>query len=209
MDKNDSRIDLDSIQLLIPRARQGDDEARNEICQQVQQYLEMMAVKQLDQSLQRKVNPSDVVQLTMARMINGIEDFQGNSNAEFYGWLNQILKNEVKTSRRDLHRAKRDIGRERELTDEGGNLVKPDFADPNLTPSSEAIRAEKLDQFSRVLSRLPADYAQVIELRSLQEMTFKEVAKEMNKSYDAVTKLWYRAVVKLQEELDRLDESFT
>jgi RNA polymerase sigma-70 factor (subfamily 1) len=200
-------IDLESINSLVPRARSGDDDARNEICQQVQQYLQMMAVKQLDQNMQRKMNPSDVVQMTMTRMINGIDDFRGSSNAEFYGWLNQILRNEIKTSRRDLHRGKRDISRERELSDKSGNRPRPAITDPNLTPSSEAIKSEKLEQFGRALEKLPPDYAEVIQLRSLEELTFKEVAEKMGKSYNAVTKLWYRAVVKFQEELDRLDDS--
>ena len=81
--------------------------------------------------------------------------------------------------------------------------------DPNLTPGSEAIRAEKLIQFHRVLENLPPDYAQVIRLRSLEEQSFKEVSESMGKSYDAVSKLWYRAIVRFQEELEKLDDSMS
>ena len=43
--------------------------------------------------------------------------------------------------------------------------------------------------------------------RSLERMSFKDVAKQLNRSFDSVTKLWYRAILKLQQELDTGDES--
>lgn len=196
-------LSLQSINQLVPRVRAGDDEARNEICQQVQDYLRLMAAKQIGPDLQRKLNPSDLVQVTMTRMINGIDEFRGTTDAEFYGWLNQILHNETHSTRRNLHRQKRDIKRERELADSSQNQPRAQLADPNLTPSSEAIQAEKLAHFHQALAQLSADQAQVIELRSLQELPFQQVAEIMGRSYDATAKLWSRAVVRLQEELER------
>ena len=104
MNVNPEKLDFESISLLMPRAKTGDDLAQNEICRQVRDYLTMMAERELDPTLRRKVNPSDVVQMTMARMIGGIDDFRGKSSREFYGWLNQILKNEVRATRRNLQR---------------------------------------------------------------------------------------------------------
>ena len=196
-----------SISRLVPLAKNGDGAAHNEICKQVQSYLHVMADRQLDAGLRRKMNPSDIVQMAMTRMYNGLNDFRGQSRPEFYAWLNQILRNEINTTRRDLRRAKRDVGREKEITEEDGNYGGPMMTDPNLTPSSQAIQAEKLRQFNTALQTLPPDYATVIQLRSLDELPFKEVAVKMNKSYDAVTKLWYRAIVKLQDELDRMNDS--
>lgn len=201
------QLDLKTISLLVPKARDGDEDARNEVCRRVQDYLQAMAEKKLDHSLRRRVNAADMVQQTMTRMINGFDGFRGASSAEFYGWLNRILENEINATRRNLQRGKRDIRREQELAEKSGVVRGPVPADPNLTPGSEAIKEEKLRQFHQVLDRLPVDYCQVIRLRSLQEMSFKEVAMAMDKSYDSVSKLWYRAIVRFQEELEKLDDT--
>ncbi len=209
MDKSQPpEVDLASISQLVTAARTGDATAHSEICRQVQPQLNRMANQQLDQQLRRKLNPSDIVQATMARMVQGFEDFRGTSSAEFYGWLNTILRNEVHTTRRNLQRDRRDIRREQEpnlSTDYAAGTV----ADNQQTPEQAVQRNETLTRFRQVIQRLPDDYAEVIELRSIQELTFAEVAARMNRSEDAASKLWGRALVKLQQELARVDDSFS
>lgn len=187
--------------MLMPKAKVGDDAARNEICRQVVDYLQLMAERELDAGLRRKLNPSDVVQQAMARMIGGIEDFRGRSSREFYGWLNKILRNEIKSCRRNLHRAKRDVRRENEINSR--IQQKPESNDPLLTPSSEAIRKETIDKFESVLSTLSENYSTVIRLRNIDELTFREIAQRMGKTEASVTNLWYRAIVRFQEEFSR------
>jgi RNA polymerase sigma-70 factor, ECF subfamily len=213
-DQASDSIDLGTVSRLIPRAREGDADARSEICRQVQHHLDEMADRNLDARLRSKLSPSDIVQQTLTRMITGFGDFRGASSSEFYGWLNSILKNEIRTSRRDLTRLRRDVRRELSL-DQHQPADQPqtrerthfDAADDLLTPASEALRQEQLERFQRVLARLPADYATVISLRSLEQLPFSEVAARMNRTVDAVTKLFGRALVKFNEELTGLDES--
>ena len=205
MNSKPENLDFESISMLMPKAKTGDDLAQNEICRQVRNYLLMMAERELDPAIRRKVNPSDVVQMTMTRMIGGIDDFRGKSSREFYGWLNQILRNEIRATRRNLQRDKRDIRRENEMLDRSG-IRKPEKPDPLLTPSSEAIRKETIEKFERILTLLPDDYATVIRLRSLDELPFKDVAEKMERTTASVTNLWYRAIVKFQEEFSKLED---
>lgn len=162
----------------------------------------MMATQHLDPNLKRKLNPSDIVQQTIARMINGFENFRGDSSREFYGWLTTILINEIHVTRRDLHREKRDIKREIELGSQDGNAVVPVATDPELTPSSQAIRAERKLVLDAIMQKLPSDMAQVIRLKTLEGMPVQQVADAMGKSYDATYKLWKRAIVRFQAELN-------
>lgn len=198
-------IDLATISQLVTAARTGDAAAHSEICRQVQGPLNRLADQQLDQQLRRKLNPSDIVQATLTRMVHGFDDFRGSSSAEFYGWLNTILRNEVHTTRRDLQRDRRDVRREREPSD-GTSTNQP--ADSE-SPYTHVQRNETLTRFRKVIKQLPPDYAQVIELRSIQELPFAEVAAQMDRSEDAVSKLWGRALVKLQQELAKVDDSFS
>lgn len=200
-----SDVDLATISELVNAARTGNAAAHSEICRQVQEPLNRMADQQLDQQLRRKLNPSDIVQATLTRMVQGFDDFRGSSTAEFYGWLNTILRNEVRTTRRDLQRDRRDVRREQEAPDN----TSPRQASQQEPPDDLVQRNETLTRFRHIIQQLPPDYAQVIELRSIQELPFAEVAERMDRSVDAVSKLWGRALVSLQQELAKVDDSFS
>ena len=200
-----SELDIASISQLIQAAREGDAAAHNEICRQVQSQLNRMAAKQLDAKLRRKLNPSDIVQATMARMVHAFGDFRGKSSSEFYGWLNSILKNEVYSTRRNFGRQRRDINKEIEPSSVA--VVLEDKSAES--PEQRLRKREKLAQFQRVIKKLSEDHAKVIELRSIQELSFEEVAKQMDRSVNAVSKLWNRALISLQQELLKIDDSFT
>ncbi|MEL6894936.1 MAG: sigma-70 family RNA polymerase sigma factor [Planctomycetota bacterium] len=193
-------LDLATISKLIVAAKVGDSDAHSEICRHVQPQLNRMADQQLDGNLRRKLNPSDIVQATLARMVQGFDDFRGSSSQEFYGWLNSILRNEVNSTRRDYGRDRRDIRREIDI-DDGPSASDPANEDD---PHDVVVRRETLETFHAVLSRLPTDYATVIQLRSIEELPFGQVAERMDRSVAAVSKLWARALVKLQQELAAL-----
>jgi len=205
-DHSRSHIDVEPIRALMPDARRGDQTAREQICRQVQDYLTYAASRNLDDRLSAKLNPSDIVQLTLTRMIQGFDNFRGETTAEFYGWLNTILHNEINSVRRDLKRECRDVRREQSFAHDAEWTAAPS-KNAAQTPSGEAMLVEKIDRLHQVMLKLPADYAEVIRLRSLDELTFQQVAEQMGKTLHSVTKLWYRAIVRLQEELEQLDES--
>ncbi|MGI9518770.1 MAG: sigma-70 family RNA polymerase sigma factor [Pirellulaceae bacterium] len=202
-----SNIDLESISVLIPQSREGDVEARNQLLAQIQDYLDLMAQRHMDKSLQQKVGPSDIVQQTLTQVIENFDDFRGTTAAEFRGWLKVIVVNEMAKMRRTYRAGKRDIGREQHL-DGQRSAVKRAItpADNHLTPSSEAIAAEQIENFHDILEQLPHDYAQVIRLRSIQRLPFRDIAEQMDRSHDSVTKLWYRAVLKFEEKLRQLGD---
>ena len=58
---------------------------------------------------------------------------------------------------------------------------------------------------AQALGNLPADYAQVIELRNWELLTFPQIAAKMDRSDEAVRKLWVRAIQRLQLELKQMD----
>jgi RNA polymerase sigma-70 factor (ECF subfamily) len=195
-------VDYESISILIPKSRDGDSAAQSQLFQQIQDYLELMAAKYMDKSLQQKLGPSDIVQQTMTQVIENFDKFRGGTAAEFRGWLKTIVINEMGKLRRNFRTDKRDVGREKRLdaaVASSGEGFAP--TDMNRTPSSEAIAAEQIESFYHVLDQLPEDYAQIIRLRSIEQMPFREIAVAMNRSQDSVTKLWYRAVLKFEEKL--------
>jgi RNA polymerase sigma-70 factor (ECF subfamily) len=199
MDQNN--LDLESLSILVPLAKDGNKDAQNQILKQVQDVLTKLARQQFQADLRQRQNPSDVVQLTLTRMINGFDDFRGTTENELYAWMKTILKNELHVARRHQQQAKRDARRDRKQTDNSDAPAYIGGVDPELTPSSEAINKEKVQLLRNAMSRLSPEFQQVIQLRSLEEKPFQEIAEIMNKSYDAVAKIWQRAVVQLENEL--------
>jgi RNA polymerase sigma-70 factor (ECF subfamily) len=204
---NSSKLELDTVRILISRVRDGDESARGDLAIQVQSYLSMMADRNLNDQVRGNVGPSDVVQLTLMKMVDGIDNFRGNSTPEFYGWLNGIVKNEARKVSRDLTRKKRDIRRQQSIDDqEKGSRGFGGIQAHEVTPQSSALAKERIELFHLALSRLSDDYATVIRLRNLEQLSFNDIAVKMNRTVNAVSKIWHRAILKFEQELELLNE---
>ncbi len=73
------------------------------------------------------------------------------------------------------------------------------------TPSWHVIAREEADALEEAIARLPADYGRIIHLVHRENLSFAEAAQAMNRSADAVRRLWGRAVELLADELDATD----
>ena len=78
-------------------------------------YLRMLARTQMRRAYQAKIGASDMVQQAMLQAVQGLDGFRGKTEAEFRGWLRQILARHLCHLDRDLHRDKRDIRREQSM----------------------------------------------------------------------------------------------
>jgi DNA-directed RNA polymerase specialized sigma24 family protein len=57
------------------------------------------------------------------------------------------------------------------------------------------------------LERLPPDYLQVIQWRQWDELPFTEIARRLERSVDAARMLWWRAIERLQKEMNPPEQS--
>src|ERR1051326_3477933 len=83
--------------------------------EQYRDYLRLLARLQLDERLQSKLDPSDVVQETLLKAHAKKEQFRGQTDAEMAGWLRQILANTIAESARKYRAGARDVRREQSL----------------------------------------------------------------------------------------------
>ena len=78
-------------------------------------YLRLLAGLQISRRLRAKLDPSDLVQLTLLKAYQARAQFRGRTQAQLAAWLRQILARTLADAVRDLHRDKRDLDRERSL----------------------------------------------------------------------------------------------
>ncbi|MFO1008372.1 MAG: sigma-70 family RNA polymerase sigma factor [Planctomycetaceae bacterium] len=162
-------------------------------------YLLAIATQELGLHLSAKCGESDLVQDTFLNATRDLRHFSGRTPDEFRSWLRSILKHSLLNFRRRyLDTAKRETGREVPL----GSAFETACVDGKIpSPSRVVMQAELLSSLQAAMLSLPPSYQQVIKLRSMQQLPFDRIARQLNISAEASRKLWCRAVEALQTEL--------
>jgi RNA polymerase sigma-70 factor (ECF subfamily) len=188
----------------LAQAQAGSREALGQALEACRNYLLLVADRELSPDLKAKGGASDLVQETFIEAQKDFARFQGKSDAEFLAWLRCLLQHRLANfARRYRKTKKRGLDREVPLPADDSSWSGPDNLPDNApTPSREAMARERVEALERVLARLPADYRQVIGLRYQDELSFEEIGKIMERSADAVRKLWWRALGRLRDELE-------
>lgn len=190
------------IERLLPVVRTGSSDALGAVLEAYRGYLLAIASDKLDPALLAKGGASDIVQETFLEAHRDFVRFHGQTGTELRAWLVQLLLNNLANfSRQYKATRKRQVAREVELP---GNPSSADggMGDGSTTPSVALMAQERAAEVDRILARLPADYQQVITLRNQEDRPFAEIAALMDRSENAVRRLWLRAVERIRQELD-------
>ena len=192
----------DEVARWLVEARGGAADSLGQALEACRGYLLTIAQQELDPELRAKGGASDLVQETFLKAHRHFVHFQGTAEDELLAWLRRLLLNNLADFRRLYHETqKRQAGREIALPIGDGSRPRgggPVAKDPS--PSAEAMAREQAEAVQRTLDRLPDDYRRVLVWRHQEERSFEEIARLMNRSINAVRKLWARAVQRLQEE---------
>jgi RNA polymerase sigma-70 factor (ECF subfamily) len=193
---------------LIRAAQGGSADALGRLLEACRAYLLLIANEGLDPDLQAKGGASDLIQDTFLEAQHGFAQFQGRTQRELLNWLRGILRHNLADFRRRFRdRAARQTGLEQPLAaPEHAALVQQLIADTSR-PEEKAASAEEAAAVRLALARLPEDYRRVISLRHEQGRAFADIALDMDRSAEAVRKLWFRAIERLRKELKAADES--
>jgi RNA polymerase sigma-70 factor (ECF subfamily) len=188
---------------LLEAARHGHPEAFGRLFETFRRHLLLVAHRELPHTLRGKIGPSDVVQETAVDAHKNFPGFRGSTAEECFAWLRSILRNNVVDAvRRYETSQKRAAGREISLASDDGRRQGAMLELPHGLPDGSAIRREDAVVLATVMARLSYDHRTVLQLRYWEGLSFPEIGTRLGRSPDAVRKLWYRAVERLQLELD-------
>ena len=79
------------------------------------------------------------------------------------------------------------------LKDDDGESVSIDVQDKNLDPQEEAIKSQKIDLVQMFVTKLPAKYQRLVRLRYFQELSYEEIARELEAPLGTVKAQLHRA----------------
>ncbi len=79
------------------------------------------------------------------------------------------------------------------FTDDGGESVNIDVLDNERQPDEEAINTQKIELVQMFVTKLPPKYQRLVRLRYFDELSYEEIAKELEAPLGTVKAQLHRA----------------
>ncbi|MFL0684737.1 MAG: RNA polymerase sigma factor [Algoriphagus aquaeductus] len=134
----------------------------------------------------------DAEDLTMeafAKAFRNLERFK--KDYTFSTWLFRIATNNTI----DFIRKKKlkTMSLNTTMSDDGGNSVNIDVEDDDNNPQDEFIRSQRIEMVRIFVDKLPAKYRKLVQLRYFDELSYEEIAQELDKPLGTVKAQLHRS----------------
>lgn len=134
----------------------------------------------------------DAEDLTMeafAKAFRNLERFK--KDYTFSTWLFRIATNNTI----DFIRKKKlkTMSLNNTLSDDSGNSVNIDIEDDDNNPQDQFIRSQRIDMVRIFVDKLPAKYRKLVQLRYFDELSYEEIAQELEKPLGTVKAQLHRS----------------
>jgi RNA polymerase sigma-70 factor (ECF subfamily) len=182
--------------VLLREARLGSPEALGELYERYGGRLLACIRFKMGRDLRARIESRDILQATLLKSFQRLDQFEGGDGTSLMGWLVRIAENEIRDQVDFQHRQRRDVAAGVPLDD-----VSVQAPSPARSALSEAVLNEQADYLTRALDGLDPDHREVIVLRKLEELSFKEVGARLGRSEDACRMLLARAMTALTLKL--------
>jgi RNA polymerase sigma-70 factor (ECF subfamily) len=168
-------------------------------------YLWTLAYAGLGSGFRNQLDPSDIVQSTLARAVESLHQLTSTDERTMLAWLRQILAAVLVDEYRRLHRGRRDIAREQQeiaagIDSSAAGLEAWLIAD-QTSPSHAAARNEQLLRLADAMLELPQDQREAVVLKYLQGQDLLQIAVTTGKTVGSIAGLLRRALSRLRQLL--------
>ena len=187
----------------LTAARDGDKAALSRLIGRIEQQLRSYPDRQLGEDLRAKIRSSDILQESLIQVLQSIDQFEGTTESQFYGWVTRIIENTVRQQGRYFDASKRRLP----SSDSQRGMIARALSISPGTPSAEVLKVEELELLKRAIASLPDDYRRTIELSVLEGRELPAVAAELGRTEAATRMVLSRARAALVLAVERLDPS--
>jgi RNA polymerase sigma-70 factor (ECF subfamily) len=174
---------------LFDRARAGSDDALDRLYRRCAGKLLPLIRLRLGPALRAELESRDILQAVLLKSFQDLD--RVHRPASLMAWLSTIAQNEIRDRVDYVRRQGRDLARRAPLDDAASMPA------PVRNALSRAILNEGAARLERALETLPEAQREVIVLRKLEELSFREIADRLGKSPDACRMLFARAMAAL------------
>jgi RNA polymerase sigma-70 factor (ECF subfamily) len=195
---------------LLELAAQGDQESWGALLARHAQRLRRLVALRMDQRLQGRIDPSDVMQEASLEAWQRLEGYLRDPKVPFFLWLRGI----VATKLRELHRhhlgtqmrdAAREISIYRGAMPEATSAALAAQLMGHLTqPSEAAVRAEVKVRLQEALNQMDPLDREVLALRHFEHLSPRETADVLGIKEKAAAMRYVRALRRLKDILTAL-----
>lgn len=128
----------------------------------------------------------EITQAAFFKALRSLEQFRGDSSIK--SWLCTIAKNIWLSDQRK---------KKTQPIDEASAL-----SDPGISPEESVVRQDESMRIHRLLHRLEEPYREVFTLRTLGQLSFRDIGELFGKSGNWACVVYHRARARLKEEME-------
>ena len=185
VDKNFSDKALEDFRLIDRAIIENDEQAFAELMKRYKKPVYHMILKMVR-------NVDDAEDLTIeafAKAFRNLRKFK--KDYTFSTWLFRIATNNAI----DFIRKKRleTMSLDTSFKDDSGEAVKIDVEDNELNPMEETIKSQKIELIRIFVDKLPPKYQRLVKLRYFDELSYEEIARELEAPLGTVKAQLHRA----------------
>jgi RNA polymerase sigma-70 factor (ECF subfamily) len=192
---------------LLRLAAEGDKGSWGALLTRHESRLRRLVTFRLDQRLQGRVDPADVIQEVYLEALDHLGEYLREPAMPFFLWLRGITGNKLlELHRRHLGTRMRDAAREVSLyrgglQDTTSAALAAQLLGHATGPSEAALRAERKARLQEALDQMDTLDREVLALRHFEQLTNAEAAQVLGIQEKAAGKRYLRALQRLKEIL--------
>ena len=185
LDRSFSDKALEDFRLIDKATIENDEQAFAELMKRYKKPVYHMILKMVR-------NVDDAEDLTIeafAKAFRSLKRFK--KDYTFSTWLFRIATNNAI----DFIRKKKleTMSLDTSFTDDSGENVTIDVEDNDLNPMEETIKSQKIELIRIFVDKLPPKYQRLVKLRYFDELSYEEIAKELEAPLGTVKAQLHRA----------------
>lgn len=185
---------------LVTRAKGGEQRAYEELMHRYKDSIYFMALKMVN----NKDDANDLTVETFGKAFENLEKYK--PDFAFSTWLYRIATNNCI----DFIRKKKIklVSIDSIEGDEEGSSHPMQIRSDTLNPEEMAIKKQKTEQLKKIIEQLPPRYKVLIKLRYFEELSYDEIAEQLDIPLGTVKAQLFRARDLLSNIMDRKKKKF-